>query len=88
MQQNTVKLTTPVAANLPIAIMFKQIENCQRFAVAGNAAFTPAQLLQAADTLILATGRYKDAYRTWLARPAHKKNFNNFRDQFVEEYLV
>ena len=73
MQQNTIKPTTLLEANLPIAIMFKEIIDFQRFAAARNALYTPVQLLWAATMLILATGQYKDAYHTWLVQPAHKK---------------
>ena len=62
-RENTQKLTQLVAPHLPVAIIFKQIEDCQRFATAAGAPFTPAQILKAAETLILSTGRYSISYR-------------------------
>jgi hypothetical protein len=49
------KLTHPADPNQPIAMLFCQIENYQKFAAAGNVAITPAQVLKAAETLILQT---------------------------------
>ena len=40
LQVNTTRLTTPIASHLPIALIFRQIEECQRFAIAGGTAFT------------------------------------------------
>ena len=40
LKNNTEKLTNPIAPDLPIALIFRQIEDCQRFATAGRAAFT------------------------------------------------
>ena len=62
-----------------MAIIFKQIEDCNRFATAGGAPFTLAQILKAAETLILATGRYNISYREWLALPEAQKTYNNFK---------
>ena len=50
-------------------MIFKQIEECQRFATAGGAAFTPDQIVKAAETLVLHTGKYQLAYREWIALP-------------------
>ena len=54
---NTAKLTQPVEPHLPISIIFKQIEDCSKFATAANTPFTLAQILKAAETLILSTGK-------------------------------
>ena len=55
LRHNTAKLTEPVESHLPVAVIFKQIEDCHRFATAGGAPFTPAQILKAAESLILST---------------------------------
>jgi len=88
LKSNTEKLSTPLPPHLPIALIFRQIEDCQRFATAGGTAFTPAQLIKAAETLVLSTGRYPQAYREWLNRPDVEKTFNNFRVQFNREYQI
>ena len=88
LQANTTKLTTPIAAHLPIALIFRQIEDCQRFALAGQTPLTNEQIIRAAESLILATGKYQLAYREWIGLPAPQKTFNNFRIRFSNEYLI
>ena len=85
---NTEKLTTPISPNLPIAILFKQIEDCQRFAAARDAAFTEAQLIRAAKTLVPGTSQYKDAYHDWIAWPVHQKTYNSFCGAITAKYLI
>ena len=88
LKSNTDKLTNPIAAHLPIALVFRQIEDCQRFATAGGAAFTQEQLIKAAETLILNTGKYQLAYREWINLPPPQKTFNTFRTRFAMEYQI
>ena len=52
-------LTTPIGSHLPIALIFRKIEECQRFAIQGGTAFTAEQLIKASETLIIATGKYQ-----------------------------
>ena len=88
LKQNTIKLTTPIDPNLPIAMIFKQIEECQRMATAGRAAFTPDQIVKAAETLILHSGKYQIAYREWIALPEANKTYNEFKTRFSNEYQL
>ena len=88
LKRNTAKLSTPVPAHLPIAIIFKQIEDCQRYATAGGAPFTTAQLVKAAESLVLAQGKYHLAYREWISLPPHEKTTVNFKNRFEHEYQV
>ena len=44
LQVNTTRLTTPIASHVPIALIFRQIEECQSFAIAGGISFTAEQL--------------------------------------------
>ena len=46
LQVNTTRPTTPIASHLPIALICRQIEECQRFAIAGDTAFTAEQLIK------------------------------------------
>ena len=59
LQVNTTRLTTPIASQLPIALVFRQIEECKRFAISSGTAFTAEQLIKASETLIIATGKYQ-----------------------------
>ena len=79
LQVNTTRFTTPIASHLPIALIFRQIEEWQRLAIAGGTAFTAEQLIKSAETLILATGKYKLAYREWISLPDIQNTFNEFR---------
>ena len=88
LQVNTTRLTTPIASHLPIALIFRQIEECQRFTIAGGTPFTSDQLIRAAETLVLATGKYQLAYREWISLQAVQKTFNEFRLRFNNEYMI
>jgi hypothetical protein len=85
---NQQKMTAPVDPNQPIAHLFKQIENCQKFAAAGQTAITPAQIIRAAETLILQTGKYQTAYREWLSLPTADKTYLNFKTRMTAEYCL
>jgi hypothetical protein len=85
---NQQKLTQPVDPNQPIAIIFKQIEDCQKFAAAGQVAITPQQVLKAAEMLILQTGKYVSAYREWIALDPAAKTYQNFKSRMTQEYQL
>ena len=59
---NREKCTTPISPKLPIVILFKQIEESQKFVEARYAAFTEAQLIPFTEIFMLMTTPYKDAY--------------------------
>ena len=88
LQVNATRLTAPIASHLTIALIFRQIEECQRFAIASGTLFTAKQLIKAAETLILASGKYKLAYREWISLPAIQKTFNEFYLRFNNEYMI
>ena len=69
-------------------MLFRQIENCQKFAAAGNVAITPAQVLKAAETLILQTGKYTSAYREWISLDPNSKTDQNFKTRMTREYQL
>jgi hypothetical protein len=71
-----------------MAILFKQIEDCQKFAAAGQVAITPQQVLKAAETLILQTGKYVSAYREWIALDPVHKTYHNFKLRMNQEYQL
>jgi hypothetical protein len=86
--RNHQTMTTPVDANPPIAILFKQIKDCQKFAATGQVAITPAQVLKAAKTLILQTGEYTSAYCEWIALDPNAKTYHNFKVRMTAEYQL
>ena len=71
LQQNGLRMNQPVDPTAPIAMIFKQADEGQKFAAAAGCPFTPAQIVQCALNLILQTGRYTDTYKEWLRKPAH-----------------
>jgi hypothetical protein len=85
---NQAKMTAAVDPNQPIAHLFKQIEDCQKFATAGQTAITPAQIVKAAETLILQTGKYTTAYREWLSLAEADKTYLNFKTRMTAEYCL
>ena len=56
--------------------------------MAGGAAFTNPQLIKAAETLVLSSGKCQLAYRDWINLPALQKTFNNFPTPFLQEYQI
>jgi hypothetical protein len=85
---NQQTLTKPVNLQQPMAIVFKQIEDCQKFAAAGQAAITPQKVLKAAKTLILQTGKYVSTYREWIALDPANKTYHNFKLRMMQEYQL
>jgi hypothetical protein len=85
---NQHKMTAAVDPNQPIAHLFKQLENCQKFAAAGQTPITPQQVIKAAETLILQTGKYTVAYREWLGLPTVEKTYLNFKTRMTAEYCL
>ena len=77
LQLNTTRLTTPIASHLPIALIFRRIEECERFAIAGGTAFTSEKIIKAEEALVIAAGKYQLAYREWISLPEIQKTFKS-----------
>ena len=88
LQVNTTRLTTPIASHLPIALIFKQIEEYLCFALAGGTAFTAEKLIKSAETLVLATGKYQLAYRKRISLLEIQKTFNELCLRFNNKYMI
>lgn len=80
---NIQRLNAPVDPTQPITMIWKQIEDRQKFAT--SAAFTPPQLVTAAETLLLSTNHYKTAYRNWMAQPPTNRTYANKKVHFNQE---
>jgi hypothetical protein len=80
------KMTTPIDPTRPIAHLFKQIEDSQKYAAAAQAPITPMQIIKAAETLILQTGKYQTAYREYTNLPAAERTYLNFKTRMTAEY--
>jgi hypothetical protein len=71
-------------ANTPFEILLDQIEDCQEFADDGQQPFTDRQILNTAYTLVFNTGVYFDDCKTWNAKAAGDKTWDNFKTHFLE----
>eukprot|EP00957_Ditylum_brightwellii_P173242 13188251-Ditylum_brightwellii.AAC.1 len=78
----------PITAHQPIVLLFKQIKDGQKFASAANVPFTNDQLVTYAERLILGTGQYSNAYRSWLALPAVNGTYQNLKVHFTTKYQL
>ena len=50
--------------------------------------FTAEQIINAAETLILTTGKYQLSYREWISLPEIQNTFNEVRLCFNNEYMI
>ena len=67
LEENNKQLTTAFASDQPIAVIFQQLEDCQKLATAGGTPFTTAQIRKAAEMLVPHTGKYTQSYCKWIA---------------------
>ena len=88
LQQNGLRMNQPGDPTAPIAMIFKQVDEGQKFAAAAGCPFTPAQIVQCALNLILQTGRYTDTYKEWLRKPAHQQTYLELKRVFTEAYQL
>ena len=85
---NTAKLTQPIDPTAHIALLFKQIEECQRFAADAGSPFTPQQIVEAAEALIVQTGKYDSTYKEWLALPVNTRTYTELKRRFTHAYNI
>ena len=78
----------PVDPSKPVALIWKQIKDVQKFATAAGTPFSAQQIITAAETLILGTNKYQDAYRMWLTTPSVNRTYVNLKTNFDEEYQL
>eukprot|EP00957_Ditylum_brightwellii_P038333 2897799-Ditylum_brightwellii.AAC.2 len=80
-------MLTPIDPHHPIALLFKQLEDGQKFAVSASMPFTNDQLIMYTDQLILGTGQYNNMYRMWMTTPA-PKTYQMLKTHFTAEYQL
>eukprot|EP00957_Ditylum_brightwellii_P067626 5133301-Ditylum_brightwellii.AAC.1 len=80
-------MLTPIAPHHPIAPLFKQLEDGQKFAASDSAPFTNDQLIMYTEQLILETGQYSNMYRTWMATPV-PKTYQMVKTHFTAKYQL
>ena len=67
----------------PFETLIEQIEDAMEVADAANQAFTDAQILTLAYTLVYNTGLYFDECKEWKAKPIADKTWDNFKIFFL-----
>eukprot|EP00957_Ditylum_brightwellii_P208215 15356325-Ditylum_brightwellii.AAC.1 len=85
--KNQEKMLTPIAPHHPITLLFKQLEDGQKFAVSSSILFTNDQLIMYTEQLILGMGQYSNVYRTWMATPA-PKTYQMLKTHSMQEYQL
>jgi hypothetical protein len=81
--QNYQRLNTPYDPNLPIEMLFQQIQDARAFAVAGGQPYGAAMIVNVAYTLIFSTGLFPDACRAWQSRAIAGKTWAQFKIDFA-----
>jgi hypothetical protein len=79
--QNYERLNTPYDPNLPIEMLFQQIQDAGAFAVAGGQPYGAAMIVNVAYTLIFNTGLFPEACRAWQLRAIAGKNMVAVQDR-------
>ena len=68
----------------PIEILFKQVDDAQKFAVACQNPHSNAQLVQCGEVHILRTQAYLEAFRAWKKVPANQRTWLQFKQNFLQ----
>jgi hypothetical protein len=82
------KMTEPVDPNAPISIAFKQIDDAAKYIAASGRAVAPNTIVNAAETVLMQTGRYKDAFRRWIPKDPTQKTYHHLKNFFTDEYRL
>ena len=69
--------------NIPIETFFDQIEDAVEFTAAGNAPFTPVQVVNTAFNVIFTTGMFNDDCKVWKRKPSDTRTWAQFKIYFA-----
>ena len=83
LQDNDTRMRTKYDPNQPIEILFDQVEDSISLAAAGQAPYTPAQIVSIAYNLVFNTGLFPEACREWRRRTDNDKIWLNFKVDFT-----
>jgi hypothetical protein len=86
LQESYSCMTQPYNPALPIEMFFEQLDMAKELANANGTAYTEAQLISIAFSLIFTQGVLNDACRTWRRRPAGEHTWVNFIQHFTEAH--
>jgi hypothetical protein len=82
------KMTDHVDPNAPISIAFKQIDDAAKYIAASGRAVAPNTIVNAAETVLMQTGRYNDAFRRWIPQDPTQKTYHHLKNFFPDEYRL
>jgi hypothetical protein len=74
------------APETPIAALFARIDDCRRFADAGNDSITDKATVRAAYDIVEATGRFTEPCRAWRMLPTAQITWANFKLTFAKAH--
>jgi hypothetical protein len=83
LKQNDVRFNSPWDPSTPFESLIDQIKTAVEYADAGNQAYTPAQVVNTAFTLVFNTGLYFDECKLW-HRQADAPTWQGFKTFFLQ----
>jgi hypothetical protein len=86
LDKNDAAMKLPCDVNLPIESLFKQIDDAIEYASAGQAPYSPRQVLNIAYQLVLRTGIFVDDCKLWKKQTDNYKTWPQFKLDFAAAY--
>jgi hypothetical protein len=86
LKANIKKMESQWAPETPIAALFARIDDCRRFAEAGNDSITDKATVRAAYDIVEATGRFTEPCRAWRMLPTAQITWANFKLTFAKAH--
>ena len=83
---NDEKFKRPFDPAQPFETLIQQIEDAQEYADAGGNAYSAAQIVANAYSIMFRTGMFPDACRDWRKKTAATKTWQAFKDDFTVAY--
>lgn len=80
------RMNEPIDSSQPIDAYYQKIDDCIQYAVDGQVAFTPGQILQTVYHAVSTSGYYTEACKEWRKKPIIEKTWTNFKRFFAAEY--
>ena len=79
---NDTRMNAPYDVNLPIEVLFDQVEDGMDFTEAGNHPKTPEQIFMIGQQLIQETGMFTDNLEIWKQLPAQDRTWTRLETDF------
>ena len=80
---NLITMATPWHPTTPIETLFRQIDDCIDFALAGESPIDDATAVRTTYNIIAATGMFELSCREWRNKPKQEKTLANFKVFFT-----